>query len=41
MLSISSLLIDANPDDPLLPEIAQVYKTDRTKYEVTAKDWTK
>ena len=31
----------SNPDDPLVPEIAQIYKTDRYKYEATAKDWTK
>ena len=41
LLSISSLLTDANPDDPLVPEIAQIYKTDRAKYEATAKEWTK
>ncbi|XP_012371237.1 ubiquitin-conjugating enzyme E2 D3-like [Octodon degus] len=31
-LSICSLLCDPNPDDLLLPEIAQLYKTDRDKY---------
>ena len=41
LLSISSLLTDANPDDPLVPEIANIYKTDRSKYEATAKEWTK
>jgi ubiquitin-conjugating enzyme E2 D/E len=41
LLSISSLLSDANPDDPLVPEIAQIYKTDRSKYETTAKEWTR
>ena len=40
LLSISSLLVDANPDDPLVPEIANIYKTDRKKYEATAKEWT-
>ena len=29
LLSISSLLTDANPDDPLVPEIANLYKTNR------------
>jgi ubiquitin-protein ligase len=29
LLSICSLLCDPNPDDPLVPEIAQQYKTDR------------
>ncbi len=40
LLSISSLLIDANPDDALEPEIAHIYKTDRPKYEATAREWT-
>jgi len=34
-------LTDPNPDDPLVPEIANAYKTDRNRYESTAKDWTK
>jgi ubiquitin-conjugating enzyme E2 D/E len=29
LLSICSLLTDPNPDDPLVPEIAHIYKTDR------------
>uniref|UniRef100_A0A8B9D4E2 Ubiquitin conjugating enzyme E2 D3 n=1 Tax=Anser cygnoides TaxID=8845 RepID=A0A8B9D4E2_ANSCY len=32
LLSICSLLCDPNPDDPLVPEIARIYKTDRDKY---------
>ena len=41
LLSISSLLTDANPDDPLVPDIAQQYKADRAKYETTAREWTR
>jgi len=41
LLSISSLLTDANPDDPLVPEIAHIYKTDKPKYEATAREWTR
>eukprot|EP00802_Teleaulax_amphioxeia_P016905 Tamp_17042.p5 GENE.Tamp_17042~~Tamp_17042.p5 ORF type:complete len:138 (+),score=23.82 Tamp_17042:728-1141(+) len=41
LLSLSSLLTDPNPDDPLVPEIAQIYKTDREKYVTTAKEWTR
>jgi len=41
LLSLSSLLTDANPDDPLVPEIAQIYKTDKAKYEATAREWTR
>ncbi|KAF7152623.1 hypothetical protein RHSIM_Rhsim01G0244000 [Rhododendron simsii] len=40
LLSICSLLTDPNPDDPLVPEIAHMYKTDRHKYEATARSWT-
>jgi ubiquitin-conjugating enzyme E2 D/E len=40
LLSICSLLTDPNPDDPLVPEIARIYKTDREKYNATAKEWT-
>ncbi|XP_023373492.1 ubiquitin-conjugating enzyme E2 D4 isoform X1 [Otolemur garnettii] len=31
LLSICSLLCDPNPDDPLVPEIAHIYKADREK----------
>jgi ubiquitin-conjugating enzyme E2 D/E len=41
LLSISSLLTDPNPDDPLVPEIANLYKSDRAKYDATAKEWTR
>ncbi|KAG4304637.1 hypothetical protein PORY_002030 [Pneumocystis oryctolagi] len=41
LLSICSMLTDPNPDDPLVPEIAHVYKSDRTRYEATAKEWTR
>ena len=41
LLSICSMLTDPNPDDPLVPEIAHVYKTDRAKYEQTAREWTR
>lgn len=41
LLSISSLLTDANPDDPLVPDIANQYKADRAKYEATAREWTR
>ena len=41
LLSISSLLTDPNPDDPLVPEIAHLYKTNKSKYEATAREWTR
>ncbi|CAA6663228.1 unnamed protein product [Spirodela intermedia] len=40
LLSICSLLTDPNPDDPLVPEIAHLCKTDRLRYEATARSWT-
>ncbi|OIW17202.1 hypothetical protein TanjilG_02491 [Lupinus angustifolius] len=40
VLSISSLLTDPNLDDPLVPEIAHMYKTDKSKYDATARSWT-
>lgn len=40
LLSICSLLTDPNPDDPLVPEIAHMYKNDRAKYENNARSWT-
>ena len=40
LLSICSLLTDPNPDDPLVPEIAKLYKENRKKHDKTAHDWT-
>ena len=41
LLSICSLLTDPNPDDPLVPDIARLYKSDKGKYETEAKEWTR
>ncbi|RXK34909.1 ubiquitin-conjugating enzyme E2-16 kDa [Tremella mesenterica] len=41
LLSICSMLTDPNPDDPLVPDIARLYKTDRQRYEATAREWTR
>eukprot|EP01015_Nassula_variabilis_P034051 TRINITY_DN831_c0_g2_i5.p1 TRINITY_DN831_c0_g2~~TRINITY_DN831_c0_g2_i5.p1 ORF type:complete len:149 (-),score=13.29 TRINITY_DN831_c0_g2_i5:148-594(-) len=41
LLSICSLLTDPNPDDPLVPEIANQYKTDKTRYESIAREWVR
>jgi ubiquitin-conjugating enzyme E2 D/E len=40
LLSICSMLDDPNPDDPLVPAIAKVYKENREKYNQEAKHWT-
>jgi len=41
LLSICSMLTDPNAEDPLVPDIAQLYKTDKSKYEATAREWTR
>ena len=40
LLSISSLLDDPNPDDPLVPDIANLYKKDKKKFNENARNWT-
>jgi len=40
LLSICSLLTDPNPNDPFMPEIAQMYINDRDKYDDIARAWT-
>lgn len=40
LLSISSLLTDANPNDPLAPEVARVYIENRMQFDITARAWT-
>jgi ubiquitin-conjugating enzyme E2 D/E len=40
LLSITSLLTDPNPNDPLVPEIATLYKRDKAAYEMEARVWT-
>ncbi|XP_028378961.1 ubiquitin-conjugating enzyme E2 D3-like [Phyllostomus discolor] len=41
LLSISSMLCDPNPDDPLDPSVARMYLTDRDAYDAIARAWTK
>jgi len=40
LLSILSLLTDANPDDPLVPEIAHIYRNDRAQFDSKAREYT-
>lgn len=40
LLSISSLLTDPNPKDPLVPDIARLYETNRDEFNRIARDWT-
>lgn len=41
LLSICSLLTDANPHDPLVGSIAQQYLSDRPAHDKTASEWTR
>ncbi len=41
LLSICSLLTDANPKDPLVGAIAQQFTADREAHDKTAAEWTK
>jgi len=41
LLSISSLLCDANPKDPLVPEIAEKFLKDRSGHDSIAREWTR
>jgi ubiquitin-conjugating enzyme E2 D/E len=40
LLSICSLLTDPNPDDPLVPEIANLYKNNKILCMATAREYT-
>lgn len=40
LLSIQSMLTDPNPDDPLMPDIALMYKNDRAAYDAAARKHT-
>lgn len=40
LLSISSLLADPNPSDPLMPDIAQQYLKNRKLHDKSAREWT-
>ncbi|KAJ9546474.1 hypothetical protein OSB04_019017 [Centaurea solstitialis] len=39
-LSSPQVLTDPNSNNPLMLEIAHMYKTDKSKYEATARSWT-
>jgi ubiquitin-conjugating enzyme E2 D/E len=40
LLSICSLMADPNPNDPLVPEIARLYKSNRVEFNRIAKEHT-
>jgi ubiquitin-conjugating enzyme E2 D/E len=41
LLSICSIFDDPNLIEPLVPEIADVYMSDRPRYEASAREWTR
>lgn len=41
LLSICSLLTDANPNDPLVPEIATLLIKNRSVHDANAHEWTR
>jgi len=41
LLSICSLLTDPNPDDPLVADIAQLYRHNREEHDRKAREWTR
>ena len=41
LLSISSLMADPNPDDPLMPDIAFIFKNNREQFLKIAREWTR
>ena len=40
LLSLSSLLSDPNPNDPLVPEAASLLRNDVNKFNERAREWT-
>lgn len=41
LLSICSLFTDPNPNDPLVPDIAQQYIHNKAEFDRTAQEWTR
>ena len=41
LLSIQHFLTDCNPDDPLVPEIAEQYVNNREEHDRICREWTK
>ena len=41
LLSISSLLTDPNPNDPLVADIAKELKDDKERHNANAREWTR
>lgn len=41
LMSISSLLSECNPDDPLNVDVAQLYRRNQTAHDAQAQEWTR
>ena len=41
LVSVQSLLTDPNPDDPLVPEVAKLYVSDRAEHDRICREWTR
>ena len=41
MLSLSSMIRDPDPDAPMSPDIATMYKKNREEHDKIAREWTK
>lgn len=41
VMSISSLLSECNPDDPLNVDVAQLYRSDKAMHDAHAREWTR
>ena len=40
LITTNTFLKDPDFEDPLVPEIAKLYKTDKAKFEAIAREWT-
>jgi len=40
LLSILALLTDPNPSDPLVPEVANLLRSDKASHDANAREWT-
>eukprot|EP00456_Euglypha_rotunda_P078384 TRINITY_DN748_c0_g1_i11.p1 TRINITY_DN748_c0_g1~~TRINITY_DN748_c0_g1_i11.p1 ORF type:complete len:149 (+),score=16.67 TRINITY_DN748_c0_g1_i11:146-592(+) len=41
LLSLLALFQTPNPDDPLVPDIAKLYKSNKAQHDKNARDWTR
>ncbi|KAG8922104.1 Ubiquitin-conjugating enzyme E2 4, partial [Tulasnella sp. 417] len=40
LITICTMFSEPDPDDALVPEIAELYKTNKAQFEANARDWT-